>query len=936
MRYTPTATYRLQFTPGFGFKDARRIVPYLKTLGISHLYASPVFKAVTGSTHGYDVTDPTQVNPQLGSEAEFHRLLETVREHGMGWVQDIVPNHMAFNGENRWLMDLFEKGRRSPYAHIFDIEWRDTYQGLKGRLLAPFLGRFYSQCLEDKEIQLKYADGRLTVNYYELCFPLLLASYPDVLLFDEDRLKEKLGPGDEVYTAYRGLLDRLVRTVSEKDSRAADRLEETRCRLWDLSRENPVLKKFIQENIALFNGRKGISDSFNRLDGLLSRQFFRLTFWKFGSEEINYRRFFNINQLISIRVEDAAVFQRTHRLVLALIKKGLITGLRIDHIDGLYDPQRYLQRLRKAAPRCYIVAEKILEWDESLPAHWPIEGTTGYDVLNRINAVFVERRNERAIDAVYRRLSGTNYHFARLVSEKKRLIIGKHMAGDIENLAHHMKRISQRDRYGRDITLYGLKRALVEVLTYFPCYRTYIDGDVVGDTDREVIEEALSLARAENTGLAYELDFIQDILLLRFKDYLNERERRRWVHFVRRFQQFTGPLMAKGFEDTTLYIYNRLISLNEVGGSPDRFGITLAGFHNYQRRRSADWPHAMTATATHDTKRGEDQRARLNVLSEIPREWRTRLKSWQLMNQDKRTGTGSRAMPDRNDEYFLYQALLGGWPLDPADEDGFAQRVKEYMIKAVREAKRHTAWISPDDTYESACLAFIDAILDKGRSREFLKDFRAFQEKVSAYGIYNSLAQTVLKLTVPGIPDLYQGTEGWDFSYVDPDNRRPVDFEQLQQRQQEAQRRMQDDAAGWCGEVLAARADGRIKQFVIERLLRLREREPALFREGDYMPIKAAGRQAAHVVAFARRHNDSVCVIVVPRLLTALAADGQPPLGDVWRGTELLLPRRMRGRDWRDEISGGTLGRPDNTLALPEVFRVLPVAVLSLVSETTA
>lgn len=928
MRHMPTATYRLQFTPSFGFKDARRIVPYLQRLGITHLYASPIFKAVTGSTHGYDVVDPTRVNPQLGTEADFRRLLSDVRGRGMGWVQDIVPNHMAFNGENAWLMDLFEKGRRSAYARVFDIEWRDTYQSLKGRLLAPFLGRFYSQCLEDKEIQLKYAHGRLTVNYYELCFPLRLDTYQDVLLFDVEQLEKDLAHDTQTYTQYRSLLDRLPETVTARDSRAFDRIEETKRRLWDLTREQPVLKKHIQHNIAQFNGKRGRPDSFNRLDALLARQFFRLTFWKFGSEEINYRRFFNINQLISIRVEDGEVFQQTHRLVLSLIADGLVTGLRIDHIDGLYDPQRYLQRLRKAAPRCYIVAEKILEWDEELPAHWPVEGTSGYQNLNRINAVFVDHKNERAMDAVYQRFSGMQWDFAELVGDKKRLIIGKHMAGDIENLAHHIKRISQRDRYGRDITIYGLKRALVEVMTYFPCYRTYVDSDEVSPRDRAVIEEALQTARGYNPGLAYELDFIRDILLLQFKDYLNDRERRRWVHFVKRFQQFTGPLMAKGFEDTTLYIYNRLLSLNEVGGHPDHFGGSLAGFHKYQRRRAADWPHAMTASATHDTKRGEDQRARLNVLSEIPREWRARLKTWRLMNQDKKTGRRDRAMPDKNDEYFLYQALLGGWPLEQAGEEQLKPRLKEYMIKAVREAKRHTAWISPDDKYEQACLDFIDGILDPRRSRDFLKDFRVFQKKVAGYGIYNSLAQTVLKLTVPGVPDFYQGAEGWDFSYVDPDNRRPVDFEQRKARLEESGVRFKEDPLGWCAELLKDRSDGRIKQFVIERLLALRNQETALFSEGDYQPLKVAGRCAAHAVAFARRHGDTVCVVVVPRLLAGLVNEGRPPLGKIWGGTDVLLPGALRRRDWRDAITGRVVGRAEKSLALSDVFKSLPLVVL--------
>ncbi|MBZ0165980.1 MAG: malto-oligosyltrehalose synthase, partial [Candidatus Omnitrophica bacterium] len=549
--HIPKSTYRLQFHPGFGFKKARQMIPYLQSLGISHIYASPICKAVHGSAHGYDVVNPTELNPELGTAQDFTRLLQDASDHGLGWIQDIVPNHMAFSGQNSWLMDMFENGRGSPYVGIFDIEWRDTYQSLKGRLLAPFLGRFYSQCLEDKELQLEYRAGRLTVNYYELCFPLRLDSYADVFLFDLDKLSQALGPQSEALTVYTELFRRLDLPVTGKKSDGKQNLQADRLKLWALFQENAQIRRHMKHCLNHFNGRKGEAESFNDLDRLLLKQYFRLTFWKFGAEEINYRRFFNINQLISIRVEDNAVFEQTHQLILSWGRAGLIDGVRIDHIDGLYDPQRYLQRLRKALPAAYIVAEKILEHDESLPANWPIQGTTGYETLNIINGLFVNRKKEKAFDALYQRLTGTQYDFAELVSSKKRLIIGKHMAGDIENLAYHMKRISNKDRYGRDITLYGLKRGLVEVMANFPRYRTYIDNDTVGEDDRKVIETALDRAREQSPGLVYELAFIRDILLLNFKDYLAERDRRHWVHFVRRFQQFTGPLMAKGFEDTT-------------------------------------------------------------------------------------------------------------------------------------------------------------------------------------------------------------------------------------------------------------------------------------------------------------------------------------------------------------------------------------------------
>jgi (1->4)-alpha-D-glucan 1-alpha-D-glucosylmutase len=923
----PVSTYRLQFTPAFGFSAAKEIVPYLHRLGISDIYASPIFQARKGSTHGYDIVDPTELNPELGTTADFDALIEDVRRCGMGWIQDIVPNHMAYDGQNRMLMDVLENGPGSPYFEFFDIDWNHPYEGIRGKILAPFLSGFYGQCLENGEIKLRYDKDGLSINYFDLRLPVVIESYSNVFAHGLTALRRTLGGKHPDFVKLLGVLFVLKNLPPKEETRErADQVVFVKSMLWELYGSAEV-KEFIDANVARFNGSKGDAGSFDLLDQLLSEQLFRLSFWKVAAEELDYRRFFNINELISLRVEDEKVFRHTHELVFKLVREGKFTGLRIDHIDGLYDPFTYLQRLRQELGDIYLVVEKILDFAEHLPSAWPVQGTTGYEFLNYVNGIFCERKHERKFTQIYAQFSGVDIPCAQIAIEKKRLIIGKYMAGDIESLAHLLKSISSRDRHGADVTLYGLKRALVELLTFFPVYRSYVSEQMFSEQDRRLLRKTIEKARQANPGLLLEINFIARFLLLESADHLADEERKRWLHFVMRFQQLTGPLMAKGFEDTTLYVYNRLLSLNNVGGDPSKFGISLDEFHDFNRRRKDRWPDSMSTTATHDTKRGEDAAARINILSELPAEWKKNLGLWSTLNRNKKTKLQGSEAPDRNDEYFLYQTLLGAFPFEPADRTEFLERLKAYIVKAVREAKVHTEWLKPDLAYEGAFVAFIEAILAPSPSNRFLSDFTAFAEKIAHYGMLNSLSQTLLKIAAPGVPDVYQGNELWDLSLVDPDNRRTVDFATRQKALDSMATRSACDPAALAAELLTTKDDGRIKLFLIQRALRARIKNPALYQSGEYIPLAIRGQFKDHLIAFARRHQNNWAVAVAPRLLTRLINAGQFPLGaQVWQNTEIVLPEEAHC-SWRDQISGKITGQ-GQLLRVADALEHFPVALL--------
>ncbi|MBD2593364.1 malto-oligosyltrehalose synthase [Nostoc spongiaeforme FACHB-130] len=915
----PKVTYRIQFTPQFGFEDARAIASYLSDLGISDLYASPIFKARTGSTHGYDVVDASQLNPQLGTQDDFAALVAELQALGMGWLQDIVPNHMAYSSENPYLMDVLEHGADSSYTDYFDVCWKSPFANSQERILAPLLGDFYGEALEKGDIQLQYEQNGLTVNYYSLKLPLRLESYSKFLTYNLGKLTRTLGRNHPDFIKLLGVLYILKSVPSEVTGKQRqDQIAFIKGLIWELYSTNDDIREFITENLKIFNGESGNSESFNLLDDLLNDQFYRLAFWKVGAEEMNYRRFFTVNELISVKVEEMRVFNNTHSLIHKLVEDGVFTGLRIDHIDGLYNPTQYLERLHEKMGDVYITVEKILELTEDLPNNWQIQGTSGYDFLNYVNGVFCQAQNQAVFNKIYHSFIGARVNYPSLVKEKKHLILEKNLAGDVDNLASLLKNIASKYRYGNDFTLNGLKRAIAELLTLFPIYRTYITPDAISDTDKTCIQEVINTARKQVPLLQHEMNFLEKVLLLQFDESLSQTEKDQWIYFVLRMQQYTGPLMAKGVEDTTLYVYNRLISLNEVGGNPSHFGITIEQFHNFNHQHQHNWPHTMNATATHDTKRGEDVRARLNVLSEIPQEWEQQVNHWSEINQSH------RSLVDRNDEYFLYQTLVGTFPFAEHEQASFVERVQEYMIKAIREAKVHTAWLRPDNEYEAACTTFVQKILDPNLSRHFLDNFRPFQQKIAEYGIFNSLSQTLLKITAPGVPDFYQGTELWDFSLVDPDNRRPVDFELRRSYLSTIQAQIKTDILDCIPELLTQKTDGRIKLFLTLQALKARTKYLSLFQNGEYQPLEVHGTHANHIIAFARQHDKQTAIAIVPCFLTSLTPPGKPPLGEsVWQDTHLKLPAKT----WQNLLTHQTLQTGD-TLPISQTLSHFPVALL--------
>ena len=928
----PLATYRLQFNPSFGFQAAHKILTYLEELGVSDIYASPIFKARKGSTHGYDIVDPSQLNPELGTEEDFTELTSDLSQRDMGWLQDIVPNHMAYDSENPFLLDILEHGPHSEHSDFFDVEWEHPYEDFKGKLLTPLLGDFYGNCLERGEIALDYDEDGLTVNYYNLWIPLRIESYAQFLTHDSDRLARVLGRSNPDFVKLLGILYMAKNISAETTGRERkDQALFIKELLWELYNGSEEVRRFIQQNLAIFNGETGENgDRYDLLDHLLSDQFFRLSFWKVGAEELNYRRFFNVNELICLRIEDIKVFQKTHSLITQLVKSGKIQGLRVDHLDGLYNPEHYLRRLRtKCGEDLYVVVEKILEREETLPEDWPIQGTTGYDFLNQVNGLFCQRSQERAFNTIYRRLVDQPPLYHDWMIDRKRLIAATNLVGDVDNLGHLLKGIAGKYRYGRDFTLSGLRKAILEVMVQFAVYCTYINEDGVSDRDRAYIHQAVDRAYQHIPHLQKELAFIEKVLTLDYEDVLSEADQAEWLHFTMRFQQFSGPLMAKGLEDTLFYVYNRLISLNEVGGDPGTFGVTVEEFHAFNQHQLAQWPHTLNATSTHDTKRSEDVRARLNVLSEIPEEWDQQVRRWQTLNDPWKRVTKKRTIPDPNNEYFLYQTLVGALPSgnDPREYQTFVQRVKEYVVKAVREAKVYTAWLRPDAEYEDGFVAFVDSILKDSDDNEFLAEFRLFQQKIAEYGIYNSLSQTLLKLTAPGVPDIYQGSELWDLSLVDPDNRRPVDYGERISYLQEIKRRCQTDIKSLLSDLQATRHDGRLKLFLITRTLAARRQYRAVFEQGDYRPLTVEGERAEHIVAFARTDHGHSAITVVPRFLTGLITPDQVPYGKaVWGDTALVLPLDLKG-PWRDALTD-VKHRDQPRVPISKILQTFSVALL--------
>jgi len=956
----PIATYRLQFNASFTFRDAAAIVDYLADLGISDAYASSYLCATPGSRHGYDVADPTRLNPEVGTDDEFHEWVAALRRRGMGQILDLVPNHMGIaRSANPWWMDVLENGPASRFAAFFDIAWQPSKDELADKVLIPTLGDQYGAVLERQELRLEYANGAFLVRYFDDWFPIapdttaaILAPALDAWIADADRSPAK-AESDELRSIITAAEHLPPRTASAGEAVAIrDREKEiVKRRLASLVARCAALLVQLQRVLEALNGRPGDPASFDALDALLNQQSYRLAHWRTASEEINYRRFFDVNQLAALRMEDPAVFDEVHRFALDLVARGAATGLRVDHVDGLFAPGNYLRRLqsRVAADAgmpgdgrpVYLVVEKILGADERLPAWWPVHGTTGYEFASAVNGLFVDGAHARDFDRIYERVTGwrRDLSFDDLAYAAKKRVMHETMSGDINSLGYRLNRVSERNRHFRDFTLYSLISAIKEVVACFPVYRTYItDEGPLTEHDRRYVERAVAAARRASPSLnALVFDFLRQILLDEPPARV-EVERDERLCFIGKFQQITSPVAAKGIEDTALYVYNRLIALNEVGGDPTVFGRDPREVHRWMQDRQRLWPAALSATATHDTKRGEDTRVRIDVLSEVPAEWKAAVTRWRRLNRRLKPVMHGRPVPDPNEEYFLYQTLVGAWPCDVSDEPAFVKRLEAYLRKALREAKVNTSWLAPDEAYEEAVLAFARRILEPGRP--FLAAFRPFQRRVADAGIVNGLAQLTVKVTAPGVPDFYQGTELWDLSLVDPDNRRPVDYA----RRQAWLAALPPPSAAGAADLWHARDDGRIKLFTMKQALSVRSRFRRTFDAGTYIPLDATGPGADHVFAFLRSAHGIDVITCVPRLTTALpAGDAGAPLGaDAWGDAMLILPRHLVGRSLGQAFTGETfVPAADDRggaawLPLARLFAHLPVALLTTVEGPRA
>jgi (1->4)-alpha-D-glucan 1-alpha-D-glucosylmutase len=950
--HSPLSTYRFQFNHTFRFADATALVPYLDRLGVDWVYASPYLQARPGSMHGYDISSHSRLNPEIGTPEEHGEMVRSIRDHGMGHLLDIVPNHMGIGQpENEWWMDVLENGPSSIFAPFFDIDWNPIKPELAGKVLLPVLGDQFGRVLENGELQLVHeGGGRLRIHYHEHVFPISPKSSSLLLRAALERVKGKLHEDDPDRVELESIVTALeylpARDRTDPQSVAERKRENvvTRRRVAALYDGAPTIREAVDESIREFNGEAGNAHSFDQLERMLGDQAYRLAYWRVAAEEINYRRFFDINDLAGLRMERGEVFQSTHRLILQFVQEGNAQGLRIDHPDGLYDPRKYLRDLqaecarRTEEPPLYVTVEKILTGDEELPEDWETAGTVGYEYLNRLNGLFVASANEGALGALYNEFVGRTRRVEDLVYRNKKLILRAALASELNVLAYLLDRISEENRRFRDFTLGSLTDALRETIACFPVYRTYIDAHAghLALRDREFVDRAIRAAIRRNPATSRTVfEFVRNILLLHWPDDLSAEGREQHAQFVMKFQQLTGPVMAKGLEDTTFYVYNRLVSLNEVGGEPARFGVSPTEFHVWMMERQANWPLSMSTTSTHDTKRSEDVRARINVLSEIPGVWGERVKAWAELNGAHREIVDGEPMPDSNDEYLLYQSLIGAWPLgekEGSDRAGFVGRIQQYMEKATREAKVHTSWISPAEDYDAALSDFVARVLDPGKAGEFLQDFVTFQAKVARMGMLNSLSQTAIKLTSPGVPDVYQGQEVWDFSLVDPDNRRAVDYAARQRMLDELIGALEgSDRSGLAGDLLQSWADGRVKLYLTHLLLTYRKANPELFREGEYIPLEAKGALAEHVVAFARRHGEASLLVIVPRLWATLLwnDDARLPDGALWGGTTIPLAEAGLGGRYRNLLGGGdAIEIGAQGIRLEEALASFPIAVL--------
>jgi malto-oligosyltrehalose synthase/4-alpha-glucanotransferase len=907
----PVTTYRIQFNSDFTFKDFEKILPYLQKLGVGTLYASPVFEAVPGSMHGYDGVNPNRINPEIGTEKQLKSISKKLRKLGIAWLQDIVPNHMAFHPDNPWLMDVLEKGPLSRYVPFFDTVW--TSELFRGRLAVPFLGASLNEVIENRELKVAYRKGRFVLTYYDIAYPLRLRSYSTVLQAASPPLPDSI----------RQLLDQIrpIQLLEEPEAYALA-LNEFRQQLTSLLK-NAASKTYVNACLSAINRQP------NRIQQLADEQHYQLSFHQETDRRINFRRFFTVTNLIGLNIQDDEVFAVFHQRIKRLLNEGVVTGLRIDHVDGLYDPGRYLEQLRElAGEETYLVVEKILGPGEPLPNAWSIQGTTGYEFLAQVNKLFTQPASEAVFTRFYQQLINDSSPVQRQILNKKAFILAQYMQGELDNLYRFFLELNLVDDNALAILPPNtLQTTIGSFLVYCPVYRFYGNGFPLEEQEAQAVRNILNRIRKDKSELSLAIDLLDEIFIQKPAEgdlIYNQQVTR----FYQRCMQFTGPLMAKGVEDTLMYTNNRFIGHNEVGDSPAAFGWSPNEFHRAMQERQQRWPLALNATTTHDTKRGEDVRARLNVLTDIPALWIKTVQEWQGMNVELK----SEGCPDVNDEYFIYQTLIGAYPMPGQDEADFENRLLEYLEKALREAKRHSNWSTPNTAYEEATKQFARKLLNK--KKPFFHHFQRFHRQVADFGIINSLAQVILKATCPGVPDIYQGCELWDLSLVDPDNRRPVNYAQRQCWLDELTNCEPKESDVFLSELWKNRHDARIKLWLTHTILNVRKQHPDLFAEGQYIPLAIEGRYKDHVLAFARQYRENWLIVAVPLHLATMSdqQNKEIPVLD-WKDTRILLPPDAPD-EWEHSFlktSGSSVG----SIAVKEIFKPVPMAILKLKRSVT-
>jgi (1->4)-alpha-D-glucan 1-alpha-D-glucosylmutase len=940
----PTCTYRLQFNRWFTFAQARAIVPYLHALGVTDAYASPYFQANAESLHGYDITDHNKLNPAIGSREEYDAWVAELRAHSMGQVLDFVSNHVGIAEPlNEWWMDVLENGPSSQFAPYFDIDWHPLKSDLRDKVLLPILSDQYGRVLERGELQVRFEEGTFYLLYGERRLPIAPGTYRYVLDIALQNLAEY--KDEDFYAELQSILtalEYLPKRTETDPERVAERVREkeiVKRRLERRCSEAPQVQLAIEKALAQINGEPGDPRSFDTLDELLNAQSYRLAYWRVAAEEINYRRFFDVNDLAAIRVELPNVFDAVHRLVLELVRTGAVTGLRIDHPDGLYLPREYFEKLQQCCAKAlavpfpkdgraiYMAAEKILTGQETLRKDWPVHGTTGYDFASQVAQLLVDSSAETAITKTFHRFIGHSMPFGHLLYAKKLQAMKLSLANDVDVLGNMLDRLSEQNRWYRDFTLEALARAVRETIACFPVYRTYLaPGRPASEEDRQVIERAITAAKRRNPAIEESIfNFLRDVLVFHFPENLNAKARAAHTHFVLKFQQTTGPIMAKGLEDTVFYIYNRLVGLNEVGGEPQQFGSSVDAFHESNADRQRNWPATLLATSTHDTKRSEDVRARIVAISEIPELWRRSLQRWRHANRRWKRMINDVEAPDANEEYLLYQTLLGTWPIQDSGEPESAPkaeyiaRIQAYMAKALHEAKLNTSWIQPNEKWDAAMHDFVAKILDSSPGNKFLPIFLPVAEEIARLGAINSLTQLTLKLTSPGIPDIYQGNEIWDYSLVDPDNRRPVDYRQRREM-------LAALPAATPDELMRSWPDGRIKMFLTQRMLQFRREHADLFQSGEYSPLIATGTFAECCISFVRKLAGKWIVVIAPRLTSRVVF---PPVGERWQDTSIELAEALSLENAHDLFICRAIHHEDRKVSVSDAMSVLPFAVIT-------